>query len=220
MIKIQNLKFSYNDKNFRLTIPSMQINQTEKVAITGPSGSGKTTLINLIAGVLSADSGKISIHEIVLNQYDPEDLQDLRILKMGMIFQEFELLEYLSVLDNILLPYRINPILTLNQNVQERAETLASDLGIADKLKRKPENLSQGERQRTAVCRALLTQPALILGDEPTGNLDHKNRDHVIEVLFNYGNEHDIPLIIVTHDQDLVRKFDRIIDVQEFSETI
>jgi putative ABC transport system ATP-binding protein len=146
-----------------------------------------------------------------------EDRQDLRILKLGLVFQEFELLEYLHVLDNILLPYRITPILALDEPARDRAISLAEDVGLGDKLKRFPDQLSQGERQRVALCRALVTRPAVILGDEPTGNLDNVNRDHVTEALFRYSKETGAPLVVVTHDQELVERFDRNIDVTELA---
>jgi putative ABC transport system ATP-binding protein len=138
------------------------------------------------------------------------------MVKMGLVFQEFELLDYLNVLDNILLPYRVTPIHELTTSIKKRAEEIASDVGLSDKLKRYPNKLSQGERQRVAVCRALLTEPAYLFGDEPTGNLDPKNRDHVMSILFEYSDKTNAPLLVVTHDVDLVERFDRRIDVREY----
>jgi putative ABC transport system ATP-binding protein len=134
---------------------------------------------------------------------------------MGLVFQEFELLEYLSVLDNILLPFRVSPVLILNNEVIDNAKKLCSEIGLGDKLNRYPGHLSQGERQRVAVCRALVTNPILLLCDEPTGNLDRVNRDHVIDMLFRYSETKAAPLIIVTHDQDLVGRFDMSFDMNE-----
>jgi len=133
-----------------------------------------------------------------------------------LVFQEFELLDYLSVLDNILLPYRVTQILDLTDSVRKHAQQLAAEVGLGDKLKRRPKNLSQGERQRVGVCRALLTKPAVLFGDEPTGNLDPENRDHVMDILFEYCDNTEAPLLVVTHDFDLVQRFDRTIDVTEF----
>jgi putative ABC transport system ATP-binding protein len=134
---------------------------------------------------------------------------------MGLVFQEFELLDYLTVLDNVLLPFRLNPILQLTPEADQRARQLCEDVGLGDKLKRYPAYLSQGERQRVAVCRALVTQPVVIFGDEPTGNLDPVNRDHVMDILFEYSSESGAPLVIVTHDFELLGRFDRTIDVRE-----
>jgi putative ABC transport system ATP-binding protein len=217
MIKIEGATFGYSTGGFQLRIPHLRIAGGEKVALTGPSGSGKTTLINLIAGILSPMSGRIEIIGLDLMKLSVEDRQDLRILKLGLVFQEFELLEYLDVVDNILLPYRITPVLVLDAPVKERAIALAAGIGLGDKLKRFPDQLSQGERQRVALCRALVTRPALILGDEPTGNLDRVNRDHVAETLFRYSEETEAPLVVVTHDRELVERFDRNIDVTELA---
>jgi putative ABC transport system ATP-binding protein len=216
MIAVLNLTFSYGDDNFRIHIPELSIKDGEKTALIGPSGTGKTTLLNLLSGILIPSSGQIMIGDLDITTFDVEDRQDLRMVKMGLVFQEFELLDYLSVLDNILLPYRVTPIHDLNNSIIKRAEQLASDVGLSDKLKRYPSNLSQGERQRVAVCRALLTEPSFIFGDEPTGNLDPQNRDHVMEILFDYCEKTQAPLLVVTHDSELIERFDKIIDVREF----
>jgi putative ABC transport system ATP-binding protein len=215
MIQVQDAVFGYPTGGFRLRVPELRIDEGEKVVVTGPSGSGKTTLINMLSGILTPTSGSIKVVGLDLAALGAEDRQDLRVLKLGLVFQEFELLEYLDVLDNILLPYRITPILELNASVREHATSLAADVGLGDKLNRFPHQLSQGERQRIAVCRALVTRPAVILGDEPTGNLDAVNRDHVAETLFRYSRETGAPLVVVSHDKDLVERFDRNVDVTE-----
>jgi len=218
MIKIKNLLFSYGDSGFSLNIPDLTIAQSERVAITGPSGTGKTTLLNLMSGLLQPQQGSIVFDELEMGQFSTEDLQDLRIIKMGMIFQEFELLDYLTVFDNILLPYRINPALKITPDITDRAVNIARQVGLGDKLKRRPARLSQGERQRTAVCRAILTNPAVIFGDEPTGNLDPANRDNIMDIIFDYCIKVNAPLIIVSHDSELLSRFDRKINVQEYTQ--
>jgi putative ABC transport system ATP-binding protein len=217
MIKVQNVTFGYPTGGFQLRIPDLRIAEGERVAVTGPSGSGKTTLINLLAGILAPTSGRIEVVGLELTDLAVEDRQDLRILKLGLVFQEFELLEYLDVFDNILLPYRITPILELGASARDRAISLAGEVGLSDKLKRFPDQLSQGERQRVALCRALVTRPAVIFGDEPTGNLDSVNRDHVTETLFRYSESTGAPLVVVTHDHELVDRFDRNVDVTELA---
>jgi len=215
LIAVRNLEFSYPVGDFRLQVAELQVGAGESLALVGPSGCGKTTLINLLAGIEEAAAGIIEVAGLDMVQLAPEDRQDLRALKVGLVFQEFELLEYLEVLDNVLLPYRLTSLLELDGKARERARALLSDLGLGDKLNRFPEQLSQGERQRVALCRALVTRPAVVLGDEPTGNLDPGNRDRVIDALLDYGRETGSPIVVVTHDHELLPRFDRTIDVTE-----
>jgi len=219
VINIRQLRFRYPTGTFRLRIEKLDIAQGEKVAVAGPSGSGKTTLLNLIAGIVLPDSGCITTGETRITDLDERARREFRVCRIGMVFQEFELLEYLNVLDNILLPYRISPALTLDQSVRERARELAVDVGIEDKLRRLPRQLSQGERQRVAVCRAMLTRPRLLLADEPTGNLDMDNKDRVLDILEEQATAAGATLITVTHDRDLLHRFSRVIDFADLRET-
>ena len=215
MIEMPNIRFNYRNNGFQLNLPELSIQPAEKVALIGPSGTGKTTLLNLLAGILVPTSGAIEIDGLDIAGLPTEDRQDFRAFKMGLIFQEFGLLEYLTVLENICLPYRISPVLELDAGVPERAFKIAEAIGLGEKLHRYPKHLSQGERQRIEVCRAMITQPAMILGDEPTGNLDPGNRDHVAKMLFDYSAKSGAPLLVVTHDYELVEQFDRRIDMKE-----
>jgi putative ABC transport system ATP-binding protein len=217
MIEVSNVTFSYRGGDFRIEIPKLEIEAGEKVAVIGPSGRGKTTLLHLLAGVLVPSAGSISVAGTEVSALPREDRQDYRALRMGMVFQEFELLEYLDVLDNVLLPYRISPVLTLDDKACERAGALVQEVGLSGERRRYPRHLSQGERQRIAVCRALVTRPAILLGDEPTGNLDPDNRDHIMDTLCRYSDETKAPLVVVTHDHELLGRFDRTIDVSGFS---
>jgi putative ABC transport system ATP-binding protein len=218
MIRANNLLYTYpgtsSGGEFSLSLAELAISSGEAVAITGPSGSGKTTLLNIIAGILRPDSGSLVVGDTELTAIDDSAARNFRASRIGLIFQEFELLEYLSVRDNILLPYRINRYLKLSAATRSRAEQLAERMGIADKLSRFPEQLSQGERQRVAVCRALITEPELLLADEPTGNLDPENKTKVIDMLLELAREKNTTLVMVTHDHDLVTRFDRVIDFE------
>jgi putative ABC transport system ATP-binding protein len=217
MIQVYNLSFTHDSGQFTLNLPELGIAQGETVAIIGPSGSGKTTLLNLLAGILQPNVGSIVIDDITLSQLDDGAARNFRADKIGLIFQEFELLEYLNVLDNILLPFRINKHLQLTSEARQKAENLAERTGIRDKLNRYPEQLSQGERQRVAVCRALVTSPKLLLADEPTGNLDPENKSIVLDLLLTMAREQNATLVMVTHDHDLVSHFDRVIDFAELA---
>jgi putative ABC transport system ATP-binding protein len=216
MIKIRDLHFGYPSGGFRLDVAELDVAAGTSVAIIGASGSGKTTLLNLVAGVVLPEAGQVITNSVPVSELDDARRRDFRIRHIGMIFQEFELLEYLSVLDNILLPYRISPSLQLNAEVQDRARQLAEKVDIADKLKRPIRRLSQGERQRVAICRSLLTEPPLLLADEPTGNLDPENTATVLDILFNHVRESGTTLVCVTHERDHLDRFDHIVDFARF----
>jgi putative ABC transport system ATP-binding protein len=216
MIQIESLKFQYHDNGFHLSVPHFAIGAGEKVAVVGPSGSGKTTLLNLLAGILTPMAGSIQVGETSVSDLNDAGRRDFRIRNIGFVFQDFELLDYLSILDNILHPYRITSALKLTGEVCQRAVFLAEQMGVAGHLKKHPGKLSQGEKQRVAICRALLPQPRLILADEATGNLDPDNKTLILDLLFNAVSDHDATLLAVTHDHELLKRFDRVVDFQEF----
>jgi len=216
MIDISKLQFAYRHGNFELSIPHFTVSRTEKLAVIGPSGSGKTTLLNLISGIFLPRQGDIQVGDIAVNQLNDAGRRDFRITHIGFVFQDFELLDYLNVRDNILHPYRISKALTLDDRIKSRANQLADQMGLGDKLKRRVLDLSQGEKQRAAICRALLTNPKLILADEATGNLDPDNKTRILDLLFKAVEEHDTTLLAVTHDHELLKKFDRVVDFKDF----
>ena len=216
VIEIEALEFHYPQGEFHLSIPRMSVGQGEKVAVIGPSGSGKTTLLNLIAGISCPQQGTVNVAGQTVSSFSDAGRRDFRITNLGFVFQDFELLDYLNVLDNILHPYRITRALKLTQQVQQRAIDLSNGLEIGDKLKRFSGELSQGEKQRAAICRALLPQPRIILADEATGNLDPRNKGRILDLLFENVESHGASLLAVTHDHELLPRFDRVIDFLEF----
>jgi putative ABC transport system ATP-binding protein len=216
MIAINDLEFSYPTGNFLLQIPEFSVEKHEKIAVIGPSGTGKTTLLNLVAGIIVPRRGGIRVNDTPVDQLNDAQRRQFRITNIGFVFQDFELLDYLNVRDNILHPYRISKALQLDSAVRQRAQMLAEEMGIGDKLKRQATDLSQGEKQRAAICRALLPQPRLILADEATGNLDPDNKTRILDLLFRAVQEHDTTLLAVTHDHELLKQFDRIVDFKEF----
>jgi putative ABC transport system ATP-binding protein len=218
MIEVGQLQFQYGGSDFALQVERLAIGSGETVAVVGPSGSGKTTLLNLLAGVLLPDKGEVRIGADLISALGDSARRDYRIKQVGMVFQNFELLEYLSVLDNILLPLRIGTGLGVTGQLRVRASELAEHVGIGDKLRRHPSQLSQGERQRVAVSRALLLQPTLVLADEPTGNLDPSNKGVVLDLLLDYARSHAATLVTVTHDAELLRRFDRVVDFRELNQ--
>lgn len=194
----------------------MDVAAGERVAIVGASGSGKTTLLDLIAGIRSPATGTVTVAGNPLHDFADAARREFRSRQIGLIFQAFELLEYLTVRDNVLLPYRLGARLTMPGDAATRVARLASEMGIAGRLDRYPEQLSQGERQRAAICRALVTAPDLILADEPTGNLDPDNKQRVLELLLAQVSQRGATLVMVTHDHDLLAPFDRVLDMHEF----
>lgn len=216
MINIDSLEFRYRAGEFRLRVPTLAVATGEKVAVIGPSGSGKTTLLNLISGIFTPQTGSVSVNGVEVSALNDAQRRDFRVTSIGFVFQDFELLDYLHVLDNILHPYRITQALKLDKAVRQRAVELAEAMGIGDNLKRFANDLSQGEKQRAAICRALLPQPKLILADEATGNLDPDNKTLIMDLLFENVVKHDATLLAVTHDYELLKRFDRVIDFKQF----
>ncbi len=212
MIELSDVLFRYREGEFELRIPRLQLARGEQVGLIGPSGSGKTTLLHLVAGIERPERGRVAVDGTVMSELSDASTRAFRIRKLGLVFQQFALLEHLSVLDNVLLPYRITPALRLGATARGRARSLIERVGLAASSDRLVTQLSQGERQRVAVCRALVTQPSLLLADEPTGNLDPANKFRVIDLLRDYAKEHDATLLTVTHDRDLLGRFPRVID--------
>ena len=217
MIRIENLHVTFRTDSGDVHAVrgiSIDVAEGEFFTLLGPSGCGKTTLLHLLAGILAPASGSVVVDGVEVSELGREDRQDFRALAVGLVFQEFELLDYLDVLDNVLLPYRVSPALTLDEAARRRAGELVEQVGLADKRHSFPRQLSQGERQRVAVCRSLVTRPKVLFGDEPTANLDADNRDHVMDTLFRYREEHRAPLVVVTHDRELRGRFDTVADVR------
>jgi putative ABC transport system ATP-binding protein len=220
MINIENMLFSYRQREFSLKVDKLMVNQGESLAIVGPSGTGKTTLLNLIAGVLLAEQGKVEVLGQRLSQLSEAQRRRQRIQNIGMIFQNFELIPYLSVLDNVLLATYLEPRLKSSAALKARARQLLAEVGLSDKVTREVTQLSQGEQQRVAICRALLLEPPLLLADEPTGNLDMKNKAKVLDILLEQSKALKAGLIMVTHDLEQVEHFDRVLDFETFQHEV
>lgn len=216
MIQIEDLSFSFPNSSFHLRVPELKVSRSSKQAIVGPSGSGKTTLLQLIAGIYVPESGDVLTNGVRLCSMSERERRRFRVCNIGLVFQEFELLEHLNVLDNILLACRLTSAIRLQPKHRDRAKELARELALEDKLTRGVRMLSQGERQRVAICRALLLEPPLLLCDEPTGNLDPQSTDHVLDLLFDYVDRAGTTLLTVTHDHSLLPRFDDAIDCRHF----
>ena len=216
MIAVENLSFAYPGGDFRLTIPSLILEPGEKVAVVGPSGTGKTTLLNLIAGIVVPSEGRVRLGDDVISGMSDTARRAVRAARIGFVFQDFALLEYLTARENILFPYRIAAGAKLDSDARARADNLAHSCGLEGKLGRKPGALSQGEQQRVALCRALVMQPQIVLADEATGNLDPANKTAILDLLFARTADQGATLLAVTHDHELLPRFDRVIDFSTF----
>lgn len=216
VIHIKDLAFAHpaleSEGGFRLDIPDLEIAAGSRTAIVGPSGTGKTTLLNLMSGILLPEQGRISLEGEDIARLSDTARRAFRIRRIGFVFQSFALVEYLSAFENILYPYRITGHLTLDDATKARARDLAGRVGLGDKLGRKPAELSQGEQQRIAICRALITAPALVFADEATGNLDPENKSRILDLLFEQIAAEGATLVAVTHDHALLDRFDQVID--------
>ena len=217
MILLEELSFRYPGGPFRLEVPKLHIEPGERTAIIGPSGSGKTTLLRLISGLVTPDLGRAVTNGVEVGALSDTERRAFRLGNVGLVFQEFELLEYLSVLDNVLLPFRLDGSLPGREAARERASALARSVGLEDKLDRRPASLSQGERQRVAVCRALVTRPPIVLADEPTGNLDPRTGMRVLDELIEFATADGATLVFVTHDHGLLGRFERVVDIGDFA---
>ena len=215
MISVQDLDFRYPRGGFRLGVTALDVAAGERLAIVGASGSGKTTLLDLLAGIRVSGAGSVTVAGQEISRLPDAARRSFRLDRIGLIFQAFELLEYLTVRENLLLPFRISPALSQDAETGDRLIRLAEETGIAGRLHRYPDQLSQGERQRAAVCRALIASPDLILADEPTGNLDPDNKRRVLELLLEQVENHGATLVMVTHDQDLLEPFDRVLEMRD-----
>ncbi len=212
-LEITGLEFHYPGSPFRLEIEKLRLESGRSAVVIGPSGCGKTTLLDLCAGILVAERGRVVSAGFDWSAHGEAARRRRRIQTVGLVFQEFELLDHLTVGENVVLPYLIHPALRLDGAVRGRARELAGELGIGALLDRRPRHLSQGERQRVAIARALLPEPALILADEPTGNLDPKTTRTVLDLLVSKARSRGATLLVVTHDHSLLDAFDRVIEL-------
>ena len=183
------------------------------MAICGPSGSGKTTILN-IAGIIDIPTkGDVEINGVnIANQTDNQKTE-MRSKMIGYIFQSFNLLPVLSALENVMLPLQIGKKSGVNHN--EEAEKRLKQVGLGAHLLHRPDKLSGGQRQRVAIARALITQPLLIIADEPTANLDHKTALSILELMKNLNEKENVTFIFSTHDQSLIDRVDRIITLED-----
>ena len=208
-VEVRDFRHRHPGQEQPVSVDQLSIGAGEKAAIIGPSGCGKTTLLSAISGILVPTSGSVTVGDTELSKLGEKDRRAFRCDRIGLVFQEFELLEHLDIRENAFLP-RWLAGREASKEDQDRLRERAERCGIADLLHRKPHALSQGERQRAAVCRALVTSPPLILADEPTGSLDQGSGEAVLDLLFEEAQLTGSTVIVVTHDRSLLDRFDKV----------
>ena len=212
-IAVEGLQVHYPASAFVLHLPALRVARGEVLTIVGPSGCGKTTLLDCLAGIRRPQQGAIRILGTPLEGLSEAERRDLRLGSIGMVFQDFCLLDHLSLEENILLPCRLGARLRLDATVRLRARDLAAAVGLEDRLRQRVHRLSQGERQRVMICRALITEPALILADEATSSLDPVSTRMIEALLHRSVDERGATLLTVTHDPATVARAGRVLDL-------
>jgi putative ABC transport system ATP-binding protein len=210
IVEIKDLKKSYEDGNIKaLNGINLNIKEGEFVSIIGPSGSGKSTLLNMLGALDIPDSGEINVAGF--NLTNNKKLNEFRGEKIGFIFQLHNLIPNISVVENVEIPMFTSKI--SSKQMRKRALYLLDLVDLKDKYKMLPNKLSGGERQRVAIARALANKPSIILADEPTGSLDSKTSNKVLKQLNKLHKEENVTLIVVTHDMNVAKLADRVIEV-------
>lgn len=212
MIKVENITKSFGElqvlKGIDLEVPAGKL-----YSIVGPSGAGKTTLLQIIGTLSQPDSGKIFINNQNISAMKERQLADFRNRQIGFVFQFHYLLPEFSALENVCIPAFIAKV--SKKEAEEKAREYLGFLGLSNRLNHKPNELSGGERQRVAVARALINNPSVILADEPSGNLDTKNREDLHELFFTLRDRFKQTLVIVTHDESFAAQSDSIIRMKD-----
>ncbi|MFI3303149.1 MAG: ABC transporter ATP-binding protein [Rikenellaceae bacterium] len=206
MIKATNITKSFGNLKVLRNV-SLDISRAEVVAITGASGAGKSTLLQILGTLMQSDSGEVTIDGITLRGMRDEELSRFRNKRIGFVFQFHNLLAEFSAFENICLPGYIGG--GDRSAVESRATELVAMLGLADRASHKPSELSGGEQQRVAIARALINSPAVIFADEPSGNLDSKNRTEIHRLFFELRDKMGLTTVVVTHDEELAKMSDR-----------
>lgn len=212
MIEIQGITKSFGSLQVLKGI-DLTIDKGEVVSIVGPSGAGKTTLLQIVGTLDRPDSGSVCVDGIDTTQLSQKELADFRNRHIGFVFQFHQLLPEFTAIENIMIPAYIAG--TSNKAAKERATELLQFMGLADRAHHKPNELSGGEKQRVAVARALVNNPAVILADEPSGSLDSKNKQELHQLFFDLRNQYGQTFIIVTHDEQLATLTDRTIHIKD-----
>jgi len=213
VLKVTDLTQQVNLETDTLTIlqgVSLEINRGESVAIVGRSGSGKTTLLGLLAGLDTPSHGEVELEGRVISSLSEDQRAALRARRIGFVFQSFQLLPALTALENVMLPLE----LAGSEQADEKARELLERVGLGDRLRHTPRQLSGGEQQRVAIARAFASEPAILFADEPTGNLDNRTGQAISDLLMDLNREQGTTLVMVTHDEHLADRCQRRFSIE------
>ena len=213
-IQFNNVSLSYGEIDDEVEVLksiSFAIDSSEVVSIVGPSGSGKTSIIMLASGLENATKGSIKINGEEIVGLKEKELSEVRRKNIGIVFQSFYLIPNLTAVENVLLSLEANQ----QYGLEKDAEELLGEFGLSHRMHHLPSELSGGEQQRVAIARALINKPKIILADEPTGNLDSVNSESMIDLLFEYTKKSYTSLVMVTHDNSIAKRCDRIIEIRD-----
>lgn len=219
-LHVSDLRFAYSGaaEAFRLHVPELRLAPGQALALAGPSGAGKSTLVRLLTGLLPPQGGQVRLGAADLAQLGPEQRRAFRLAHIGLVFQDFALLDYLTVAENILLPHQFRGL--AGATARAKARELVECLQISHHFDKRVSQLSQGERQRVAVARALVHEPQFLFADEPTASLDPTRGRIVVEMLLDYARRHAACLVMVTHDPQLLPLFDHTVRMEDFSSEV
>ncbi len=219
MLKITNLRKTFKNADGEVSdvinIPDFSLQENFQLAISGKSGSGKSTFLNLIAGIVSQDNGEIFFNDEKISSLSESKRDVFRSKNIGYVFQTFNLLQGFTAIENVMLG-----MMFANNNDRKKAEVLLNKVGLAKKMNNKPSELSVGEQQRVAIARAVANSPKLILADEPTANLDAKNGELAIDLIKNICEENKISLLLVSHEADIINKFENKINFEDINKAV
>ena len=216
IIECRSVCFSYTEGNNQTPVLrnlNLEVSSGDSIAILGQSGCGKSTLLNLIAGLDHPTEGEVLVNNINISELDEKNRTDLRSNNLGFIFQFHHLLNDFTSLYNVALPLLING--SNIDNAMALSTKLLTDVGLENRLNHKPSELSGGERQRVAIARAMITKPACLIADEPTGNLDAKNAEGILELIIDLNSKATSALLIVTHDLGIANKMERKLNLAD-----
>lgn len=222
MIKLKDIEMKYNDNGqeiLALKMKKLQLQEKKHYAFVGASGSGKTTLFNMISGMIVPTKGKVEVNDIELTSLKENERDLFRANHIGYIFQDFNLFSEFTVLQNVVLPLSFSKVYS-KEEMDEMARKVLKEVGMDKKINQKVKSLSGGEKQRVAIARSIINTPDIILADEPTGNLDFKNGEKVMQLLIKLARNKKATLIVITHNNSQLDMFDEVIDVEKLNEAI